>query len=82
MAVCEYAPHFALGTVSNIINLSQGTPSQPSIGTARRVDRSANLWFTELAPGGGFCVVACLQADFCATVVQRISILGNRENPT
>ncbi len=47
-----------------IMALSQGIPSQPSISTARHVDRSPNLWFTELAPGGSFCVAVCLQAYF------------------
>ena len=55
--VCKYASYSVLGTVLAIITLSQGTPSQPSIRTARRVDRYPNLWFTELAPGGVFVLL-------------------------
>ncbi len=32
------------------------------------MDRSSNLWFTELAPVGGFCVVVCLQAYFALKI--------------
>ena len=63
-AVCGYASHSAFDTVLAFITLSEVTPSQSSVKTARHVERSANLWFTELAPLGGFCVFVCLQAYF------------------
>ncbi len=63
-AVFGYASRSAFDTVLAFITLSEVTPSQPFVKTARRVGRAPNLWFTELAPLGCFCDVVFLQAYF------------------